>query len=326
MDSVRRRTSSRRWRPGEGREVYAFTSPGDRAAQEFARGFGAVWAGASTEAPPAPLDAAIIFAPVGALVPEALSRVVPGGTVVCAGIHMSDLPSFPYRLLWEERVVRSVANLTRQDAEDFLAAGRPEADRNVCDPVSARRGQSRARRSSRRARSGRCGDRPVPAMTAEEQKVSDRLRTLGLSYERYEHPPVATAEEGDRHWAGIDAVHCKNLFLRNQKGTRHYLVIVVHSKRVDLRAVADQIGDGKLSFASPERFMEYLGVTPGSVSPMGLINDREHHVRVFLDRDLRSGAAHLVPSQHQHRDDHPRLLATSSDSSPTAAISSATST
>ena len=105
----------------EKREVYAFTSPGDDKAQQFARSLGAVWAGASTEAAPEPLDAAIVFAPVGPLVPEALSRVVPGGTVVCAGIHMSDIPSFPYRLLWEERVIRSVANLTRQDAIDFLA-------------------------------------------------------------------------------------------------------------------------------------------------------------------------------------------------------------
>jgi alcohol dehydrogenase, propanol-preferring len=105
----------------ETREVYAFTSPGDTAAQQFAMSLGAVWAGSSTEAPPRPLDAAIIFAPVGALVPEALSRVGPGGVVVCAGIHMSDIPSFPYALLWEERVVRSVANLTRQDATEFLA-------------------------------------------------------------------------------------------------------------------------------------------------------------------------------------------------------------
>ncbi len=105
----------------QGREVYAFTSPGDAQAQEFARGLGAVWAGASTEAPPDPLDAAIIFAPKGALVPEALTRTAPGGVVVCAGIHMSDVPSFPYRLLWKERVVRSVANLTRQDAREFLA-------------------------------------------------------------------------------------------------------------------------------------------------------------------------------------------------------------
>ncbi len=105
----------------DGREVYAFTSPGDDRAQQLARSLGAVWAGASTEAPPEPLDAAILFAPVGALVPEALSRVAPGGVVVCAGIHMSDIPRFPYRLLWEERVVRSVANLTRQDAREFLA-------------------------------------------------------------------------------------------------------------------------------------------------------------------------------------------------------------
>ena len=105
----------------ETREVYAFTSPGDTAAQDFARSLGAVWAGSSTEPPPRPLDAAIIFAPVGALVPEALARVVPGGTVVCAGINMSDIPSFPYHLLWQERSVRSVANLTRQDAREFLA-------------------------------------------------------------------------------------------------------------------------------------------------------------------------------------------------------------
>jgi propanol-preferring alcohol dehydrogenase len=105
----------------DGREVFAFTSPGDDDAQAFARSLGAVWAGASTEPPPAPLDAAIIFAPVGRLVPEALSHVAPAGTVVCAGIHMSDIPAFPYRLLWGERMVRSVANLTRQDAREFLA-------------------------------------------------------------------------------------------------------------------------------------------------------------------------------------------------------------
>ena len=105
----------------EGRQVYAFTSPGDEAAQLFARRLGCVWAGASTDPPPEPLDAAVLFAPVGRLVPEALSRVEAGGGVVCAGIHMSDVPSFPYRLLWGERVVRSVANLTRQDAREFLA-------------------------------------------------------------------------------------------------------------------------------------------------------------------------------------------------------------
>lgn len=105
----------------QGREVYAFTRPGDTAAQDFARGLGAVWAGASDESPPALLDAALLFAPVGALVPRALRSTAKGGTVVCAGIHMSDIPAFPYRILWEERVVRSVANLTRADAEEFLA-------------------------------------------------------------------------------------------------------------------------------------------------------------------------------------------------------------
>ena len=109
----------------QGRRVYAFTRPGDETTQQFARELGAAWAGGSDQLPPEPVDAAIIFAPVGGLVPEALSHVAPAGTVVCAGIHMSDIPSFPYRLLWEERVVRSVANLTRQDAREFLAlAGR----------------------------------------------------------------------------------------------------------------------------------------------------------------------------------------------------------
>jgi alcohol dehydrogenase, propanol-preferring len=105
----------------QGRRVFAFTREGDRAGQEFARSLGAEWVGASGEAPPEPLDAAIVFAPVGELVPVALRAVDRGGAVVCAGIHMSDIPSFPYRILWEERSVRSVANLTRRDAEEFLA-------------------------------------------------------------------------------------------------------------------------------------------------------------------------------------------------------------
>jgi propanol-preferring alcohol dehydrogenase len=103
------------------REVYAFTSPGDTAAQAFALEMGAVWAGDSHQQPPCELDAAIIFAPVGPLVPAALRAVRKGGIVVCGGIHMSDIPSFPYHILWGERVIRSVANLTRQDALDFLA-------------------------------------------------------------------------------------------------------------------------------------------------------------------------------------------------------------
>jgi propanol-preferring alcohol dehydrogenase len=105
----------------QGRQVYAFTRPGDIEGQQFARALGAVWAGASDEPPPEELDAAILFAPVGGLVPLALRAVAKGGTVVCAGIHMSDIPSFPYHLLWGERTVRSVANLTRRDGEEFLA-------------------------------------------------------------------------------------------------------------------------------------------------------------------------------------------------------------
>jgi alcohol dehydrogenase, propanol-preferring len=105
----------------EGREIHAFTRPGDEAAQTFALELGAISAAGSDEAEPASLDAAIIFAPAGELVPVALRAVVPGGTVVCGGIHMSDIPSFPYAYLWQERVLRSVANLTRADADEFLA-------------------------------------------------------------------------------------------------------------------------------------------------------------------------------------------------------------
>ncbi len=105
----------------EGREVYAFVRPGDEDAKAFARSLGAQWAGGSDETPPAELDAAILYAPVGALVPAALRAVLPGGRVVCAGIHMSPIPSFPYEILWQERQIVSVANLTRRDGEDFLA-------------------------------------------------------------------------------------------------------------------------------------------------------------------------------------------------------------
>jgi alcohol dehydrogenase, propanol-preferring len=104
----------------QGRRVFAFTSPGDTKKQAFARSLGAEWAGDSLTPPPEPLDAALIFAPVGALVPAALKALDPGGVVVCAGIHMSDIPSFPYELLWMERQIRSVANLTRRDGEEFL--------------------------------------------------------------------------------------------------------------------------------------------------------------------------------------------------------------
>jgi propanol-preferring alcohol dehydrogenase len=107
-----------RW---QGRQVYAFSSPGDEAAQAHARSLGVQWAGGSDQPPPQPLDAAIIFAPVGPLVPRALAAVRKGGRVVCGGIHMTDIPAFPYRLLWEERQILSVANLTREDAVEFLS-------------------------------------------------------------------------------------------------------------------------------------------------------------------------------------------------------------
>ena len=123
----------------QGREVYAFTRPGDDAAQSFARSLGAVWAGGSDQPPPRPLDAALIFAPVGALVPLALRAVRPGGRVVCGGIHMSDIPAFPYRDLWQERTLCSVANLTRQDGVEFLqlAPAIPVRTRTVVFPLTA---------------------------------------------------------------------------------------------------------------------------------------------------------------------------------------------
>ena len=136
---------------GEGRRVFAFTRPGDEEGQAFARELGAPWAGSSEEPTPEPLDAAIIFAPVGALVPAALRAVTKGGTVVCAGIHMSQIPSFPYEILWEERVVRSVANLTRRDGEEFLdLAGRLPL-RIAAEPLSL----TRANEGLDRLRSGR---------------------------------------------------------------------------------------------------------------------------------------------------------------------------
>ncbi|MBM3770096.1 MAG: prolyl-tRNA synthetase associated domain-containing protein [Acidimicrobiia bacterium] len=123
-------------------------------------------------------------------------------------------------------------------------------------------------------------------MTERQQLILDVLAQLQIAFERHDHPAVATVTEAQAHWADIDAAHCKNLFLRNQKGDRHYLVILAAAKRADLRHVAEQVGDGKLSFASPERMLKYLGVTPGSVSPFGLIHDEACHVRVYVDRDL----------------------------------------
>jgi alcohol dehydrogenase, propanol-preferring len=134
----------------QGREVYAFTRPGDDAAQAFARSLGAVWAGGSDETPPEPLDAAIIFASVGALVPAALKAVRKGGVVVCGGIHMSDIPSFSYEILWEERVLRSVANLTRDDAREFLGLAPKVPVKTTVVPMKL----SQANEALRRLRKG----------------------------------------------------------------------------------------------------------------------------------------------------------------------------
>jgi Ala-tRNA(Pro) deacylase len=125
-----------------------------------------------------------------------------------------------------------------------------------------------------------------------ERAVYDALDSLDIAYERHEHPPVATVEEAVLHWGGLDAVHCKNLFLRNKKGDRHYLVAIGHRKQVDLRALAARLGDDRLSFGSPERLARHLGLDPGAVSPFGLINDRAHRVRLVLDADLKE--AHRV--------------------------------
>src|SRR3954453_22789595 len=127
---------------------------------------------------------------------------------------------------------------------------------------------------------------PAPAVYAA-------LDALGISYERHEHPPVFTAEDASKFWDPIPGIQCKNLFLRNKKGDRHYLVVVEISKRVDLKDLVKLGGDDRLSFGSPERLMARLGLTPGSVSPFGLLNDADGSVRVLIDQDLR-GAEGLL--------------------------------
>ncbi len=127
---------------------------------------------------------------------------------------------------------------------------------------------------------------PAPA-------VYDALESLGIAYQRFEHPPVFTSEEADVHWRDLPGVRCKNLFLRNKKGDRHYLVILAISKKADLKQIVKIVGDDRLSFASAERLMAELGLTPGSVSPFGLLNDPDGSVRVLIDADLQ-GADGLI--------------------------------
>lgn len=128
-------------------------------------------------------------------------------------------------------------------------------------------------------------------VTEIERPVLEALDRLAIPYVRHEHPPVATVEEAEKHWAGLRGTHCKNLFLRNYKGNRHYLVIAPVTRGLDLRRLNAQLGEDRLSFASPERLKRWLGVEPGSVSPFGLINDETQAVQVVCDRDLRSSAA-----------------------------------
>ena len=122
------------------------------------------------------------------------------------------------------------------------------------------------------------------------RQVYAALDALGIAYETYEHPAVFTSEEAAEHWAAIPAARVKNLFLRNKKGDRHYLVILGVEKQADLRALAKVIGDDRLSFGSPDRLMTHLGLTPGSVSPFGLIHAGSQGVQIIIDEDLRSAA------------------------------------
>jgi Ala-tRNA(Pro) deacylase len=126
----------------------------------------------------------------------------------------------------------------------------------------------------------------IPDAAPGEQEVYEALDALGIAFSRFTHPPVFTVEEAERYWEGIPAAHCKNLFLRNAKGSRHYLVVLGHLKKADLRALSARLGDDKLSFASPDRLTRFLHLTPGAVSPFGLIHDSARDVIVVLDAHL----------------------------------------
>jgi Ala-tRNA(Pro) deacylase len=119
-----------------------------------------------------------------------------------------------------------------------------------------------------------------------DPKLYEILKKLGISFEYYQHPPAPTIEEAKKYWKDLVATHCKNLFFRNHKGNRHYLVILEHTRLLDIHDLEKRLKQGKISFASEQRMEKYLGIKPGSVSPFGLINDREHHVHVFLDKKL----------------------------------------
>ncbi len=123
-------------------------------------------------------------------------------------------------------------------------------------------------------------------ISASRNKVLNKLNQLGIPYEVFEHPPLDTIEIALKYWKDIDAMHCKNLFFRNHKGNRHYLVIIKETTPFSIRSLEQKLKQGKLTFGSPKRLLKYLGVKPGSVSPFGLINDEEHHIHLFLDEQL----------------------------------------
>jgi Ala-tRNA(Pro) deacylase len=123
--------------------------------------------------------------------------------------------------------------------------------------------------------------------STEEARVYEVLEKLGIPFVRHEHPPVFTVEEAEKHWTGIEGAHCKNLFLRNKKWNRHYLVVIESAKQADLRKLNAVLGEDRLSFASAERLRKHLGLDPGAVSPFGLINDGSREVTVVIDQDLR---------------------------------------
>lgn len=128
--------------------------------------------------------------------------------------------------------------------------------------------------------------------------VYKTLKTLGVSFEYHEHPPAHTVEEAAKYWEGIDSTHCKNLFFRNHKGNRHYLVILEYTRQLNIHDMEKLLRQGKLTFASPERMMRFLKVLPGSVSPFGLLHDKDNHVHLFIDSSLR---------QAHHLSFHPNL-------------------
>lgn len=121
----------------------------------------------------------------------------------------------------------------------------------------------------------------------KEKKVIYVLENLNISFIRHGHPPVFTVEQAVKQWKGIQGAHCKNIFVRNKKGNRHFLIIVEHLKKLDLKNLSARLGQDRLSFASPERLKKHLGLEAGSVSPFGLINDIDHHVKVLIDEDLQ---------------------------------------